>query len=66
MKVVLSLGSVPANMIVCAPLVATEKPMLNAAKLVLAGATRLPIWVPSTIILTGWTLGATQHARCAV
>src|SRR6202045_1583910 len=38
MKVVLSLGSGPANMIVCAPLVATEKAILNAAKLVLAGA----------------------------
>jgi hypothetical protein len=42
-------------MIVCAPLVPTEKAMLNAAKLVLAGATRLPIWVRSTITYTGWT-----------
>ena len=42
-KVVLSLGSVPASMIVCAPLLATEKAMLNAVKVVFAGETRLPI-----------------------
>src|SRR2546427_4407273 len=44
MKVVLSLGSVPVNMSVCAPVVATENGMLNALKLLLAGDTRLPIW----------------------
>src|SRR6266702_164084 len=51
MKVVLSLGSVPANVLVFKALVTTEKAILNAAKLVLAGAIRLPIWVPSTITL---------------
>src|SRR2546429_247949 len=61
-KVVRSLGSVPANVSVCAPLLTTEKPMLNAAKLPLAGDTRLPIWAPSTVTLTGCT---PQQVRCA-
>ena len=42
MNVVLSLGSVPANVIVCAPVLATENGMLTMLKLVLAGDTRLP------------------------
>src|SRR5437660_964785 len=58
MKVVLSLGSVPVNAIVCAPVLATENEILNAVKLVLAGATRLPICVPSTVTMTGLRLGA--------
>ena len=53
MKVVLSLGSVPVKVSVCAPVVATENGMLTAVKLVLAGDTRLPIWVPSTVTLIG-------------
>src|SRR5437867_3071315 len=45
MKVDLSpLASVPANMIVCEPALATENDMLNVVKLVLAGDTTLLIW----------------------
>src|SRR6266516_168893 len=62
MNVVRSLGSVPANLSVCAPLLTTEKAMLNAAKLPLAGDTKLPIWAPSTVTLTGCT---PQQVRCA-
>ncbi len=65
MNVVLSLGSVPAKVIVCAPVLATENGMLTMLKLVLAGDTRLPTCVPSTVIFTGCTFGATQQARCA-
>ena len=64
-NVVLSAESVPAKMIVCVPLVATENTMLNDAKLLLAGETRLPICVPSTVTLTGCTYGEMQHVRCA-
>src|SRR5271169_5715164 len=65
MKVVLSLGSVLVKVMVCAPLLATENAMLNKAKLVLAGDTRLPTGVPSTLTCTGCTWGATQQGRCA-
>jgi len=53
MKVVLSAATVPANPIVCVPLAATEKTTLKVAKLVLAGAMRLPTCVPSTVTFTG-------------
>ena len=49
MKTVRSLGSVPANMIVCAPLVATEKGMMKPLKPEPVGVSRLPILVPSTV-----------------
>jgi hypothetical protein len=66
MKVDMSaLATVPAKVMVCAPVVATENGMLNAVKLVLGGVTRLPIWVPSMLTLMGCTLGAAQHERCA-
>src|ERR1700694_3725882 len=55
MKVVLSLGSVPVRVSVCAPVLATENAMLKLPKLVLAGDTRPPIWVPSTVTLIGCT-----------
>ena len=48
-----ALASVPAKVMVCAPVVATENGMLNKAKLVLDGETRLPIWTPSTLTLIG-------------
>ena len=53
MKVVLSLGSVPMKAMVCVPLLATENGMLNGAKLVLAGETRAPIWLPSPVTRIG-------------
>ena len=54
MKVVLSAESVLVKAIVCVPLLATENDRLMVAKLVLAGDTRLPICVPSTVTRTGW------------
>ena len=66
MKVDLSaLASVPAKVMVCAPVIATENGMLNAVKLVLGAETRLPSWTPSTLTLIGCTLGAAQQGRCA-
>ena len=65
MKVVLSLLSVPAKVMVCEPVLDTENGMLNPVKPVLGGETRLPIWIPSMLTLTGCTFGATQHGRCA-
>ena len=53
MNVVLSTASVPVKVSVCVPLVATENGRLKVLKLVLAGDTRLPIWVPSIVTLVG-------------
>ena len=53
MKVVLSLGSVPVKAMVCAPVPATENGTLKLLKLVLAGDTKLPTGVPSTLTCTG-------------
>src|SRR5258706_1611104 len=49
MKVVLSLGSVPENAMVWAPVLDIENGMLTVLKLPLAGDTRPPICVPSTL-----------------
>ena len=55
MKVVLSLESVPAKVMVCNPLLDTENGTLNAEKLVLGGEIKLPTWIPSTLTAMGCT-----------
>src|SRR5271156_5267397 len=55
MKVVLSLAEVPVKVIVCVPVVASDNGMLKLLKLALAGDTRLPIAVPSTLTWIGCT-----------
>ena len=55
MTLVVSLGSVPVKAMVCAPVLDTENGMLKLPKLALAGDTRPPICVPSTLTMIGCT-----------
>ena len=65
-KVDLSLAAVPVKVMVCAPLVETEKGTLKAAKLVLAGDTGLPTGAPSIVDLDrAARYGDIQQDRCA-